>query len=211
MRLLKDSAEISLKLLKIMLPISIVVKGASHLGMVDLLSQGISPFMKIMGLSGELGIVWATAMVTNIYGGLLVLFTMAQQRVFTVAEITIVASLILFAHSLPVELKVISETGARISKILGIRVVCAIISGICLNLLFKYLVIYQETAVFRFTVMEPDPGIQALIAGEAKKYATIFVIIFILLGVMEVLKRMGVIDWINRRFAPVMSFMGIDP
>ncbi len=211
MRLLKESAGISLKLLKIMLPISILVKAAGHLGIIDIVAKGISPLMGLMGLSGELGIVWATAMVTNIYGGLLVLFTMTQNNIFTVAEITIVASLILFAHSLPVELKVISETGAKTSKILAIRVLCAIISGAFLNFIFKVFNMYQETAVFRFTVKETKPGFINWILGEARKYLTIFMIIFILLAVMEMLKKIGVIEWINRKFSPVMSSMGIDP
>lgn len=211
MKLLKESAAISLKLLKIMLPISILVKVAGHLGIIDLIAKGISPLMGFVGLSGELGIVWATAMITNIYGGLLVLFTMSQNNVFTVAEITIVASLMLFAHSLPVELKVIGETGAKTSKILAIRVLCGIIAGAFLNFIFKVFNMYQETAVFKFTVKESKPGVLNWISGEVRKYLTIFMIIFILLAVMEVLKRIGVIEWINRKFSPVMSFMGIDP
>ena len=194
-----------------MLPISILVKVAGHFGVIDIVSKGISPLMNLMGLSGEMGIVWATAMVTNIYGGLLVLFTMTQDSIFSVAEITIVSSLILFAHSLPVELKVISETGAKPSKILAIRVLCAIIAGACLNLVFKFFDMYQETAVFRFTVKEAKPGLINWIFGEVKKYTTIFMIIFILLAVMEILKKVGVIDWINKIFSPVMRFMGIDP
>jgi len=211
MKLLKESAKISLKLLKIMLPISILVKIGSNFGIIDILSKTLSPLMKIMGLSGEMGIVWATAMITNIYGGILVLFTMAQTNSFTVAEITIVASIILFAHSLPVELKVISETGAKPWKILSIRVLCAVIAGGCLNLLFKIFNIYQETAVFRFTIKESNSGIVSWILGELKKYITIFVIIFILLALMEGLKKIGVIGWINNKFSPVMSFLGIDP
>jgi len=210
MKLLKESAGISLKLLKIMLPISILVRVAERLGIIEIISKGISPVMGIMGLSGEMGIVWATAMITNIYGGLLVLFTMVQNTSYTVAEITIVASLILFAHSLPVELKVISETGAKTSKILAIRVLCAIISGACLNLIFKVFNMYQETAVFRLTIKESNPGLFNWIIGEAKKYTTIFIIIFILLGIMELLNKIGVIEWINKKFSPVMTFMGID-
>ena len=211
MKLLKESAKISLKLLKIMLPISILVKVGSNFGIIEILSRALSPIMKIMGLSGEMGIVWATAMITNIYGGLLVLFTMAQNNTFTAAQMTILASLILYAHSLPVELKVISETGAKPWKILSIRVGCAVIAGIFLNLIFKFFNLYQETAVFRFTLKESKPGIPNWILGELKKYITIFLIIFILLAVMEGLKKVGVIDWINAKFSPVMSFLGIDP
>ena len=210
MKLLKESARISLKLLKIMLPISILVKVGSNFGIIDFLSKALTPLMGIMGLSGEMGIVWATAMVTNIYGGILVLFTMAQNSTFTAAEMTIVASLMLFAHSLPVELKVISETGAKVWKICSIRVLCAVISGILLNLLFKFFNIYQETAVFRFTVKESNSGIMSWILGELKKYVTIFIIILILLALMEGLKKIGVLNWINNKFSPVMTFLGID-
>lgn len=211
MKLLKESARISLKLLKIMLPISILVKVGSNFGIIDFLSKALTPLMGIMGLSGEMGIVWATAMVTNLYGGILVLFTMVQDSTFTAAEMTIVASLMLFAHSLPIELKVISETGAKVWKIFSIRVLCAVISGILLNLLFKFFNIYQETAVFRFTIKESNSGIMSWILGELKKYITIFIIIFILLALMEGLKKIGVLDWINNKFSPVMTFLGIDP
>lgn len=211
MKLLKESAGISLKLLKIMLPISIIVKIGSNFGMIEILSKALKPLMGIIGLSGEMGIVWATALITNIYGGILVLFTLSQNNTFTVAEITIVATIILFAHSLPVELKVISETGAKPWKILCVRVSCAIISGIFLNLLFKFFNIYQEIAVFKFSLKETNPGIINWILGELKKYITIFIIIFILLTLMKILKKIGIIDWINNKFSPVMSFLGIDP
>lgn len=211
MKLLKESAGISLKLLKIMLPISIIVKIGSNFGMIEILSKALKPLMGIIGLSGEMGIVWATALITNIYGGILVLFTLSQNNTFTVAEITIVATIILFAHSLPVELKVISETGAKPWKILCVRVSCAIISGIFLNLLFKFFNIYQEIAIFKFSLKETNPGIINWILGELKKYITIFIIIFILLTLMKILKKIGIIDWINNKFSPVMSFLGIDP
>jgi len=211
MKLLKESAGISLKLLKIMLPISIIVKIGSNFGMIEILSKALKPLMGIIGLSGEMGIVWATALITNIYGGILVLFTLSQNNTFTVAEITIVATIILFAHSLPVELKVISETGAKPWKILCVRVSCAIISGIFLNLLFKFFNMYQEIAVFKFSLKETNPGIINWILGELKKYITIFIIIFILLALMKILKKIGIIDWINTKFSPVMSFLGIDP
>jgi hypothetical protein len=211
MKLLNESLNISLKLLKIMLPISILVKVGSYFGIIDFISKALTPLMGLMGLSGEMGIVWATALITNIYGGILVILTMAQNNTFTVAEITIVASLILFAHSLPIELKVISETGAKPWKILCIRMSCAVIGGVCLNLLFKFLNIYQETAIFRFTMKKPNSGITSWILGELKKYITIFIIIFTLLVLMEGLKKIGILDWINNKFSPMMTFLGINP
>ncbi|ADO82051.1 nucleoside recognition domain-containing protein [Ilyobacter polytropus] len=210
MKLLKDSVNISCKLLKIMLPVSILVKILSHFGIIETISRGISPVMGIMGLSGEMGIVWATAMTTNIYAGILTLFTLTENTSVTVAEITILSTIILVAHSLPVELKVISETGAKPSKILGIRVFCAIIAGVFLNIVFKLFNLYQENANFSFIPEKAKPGIFYWIQGEAKKYMMIFFIIFILLAVMEILQKIGVIDWINLKFSPMMKLFGIE-
>lgn len=208
--ILNESKRLSLKLLKIMLPISILVKVLSYFGVIEVVASTITPVMKVIGLNGELGIVWATAMVTNIYGGILVLFTLGQNINFTVGEITILASLILFAHSLPIELKVISETGANPFKILSVRVICAIISGMCLNFIFKVFNIYQETAVFKFVVKESKPGIFNWVLGEFKKYIIIFGIIVLLLATMEILKKVGIINIINKALNPLMKLLGIN-
>lgn len=210
MKLLKDSINISYKLLKIMLPVSILVKILSHFGIIEAVSRGISPVMGLMGLSGEMGIVWATAMTTNIYAGILTLFTLTENISVTVGEVTILATVILIAHSLPVELKVISETGAKPSKIFAIRVVCAIISGAFLNIIFKLFNLYQEKASFSFVPKKPSPGIFNWMTGELKKYLMIFFVIFILLAVMEILQKIGIIDWINRKFSPMMRLFGIE-
>jgi hypothetical protein len=193
-----------------MLPVSILVKILSHFGIIETISRGISPVMGLMGLSGEMGIVWATAMTTNIYAAILTLFTLTENVTVTVGEVTILATIILIAHSLPVELKVISETGAKPSKIFAIRVICAIISGAFLNIIFKLFNLYQEKAKFSFVPQKPSPGIFYWITGELKKYLMIFFVIFILLAVMELLQKVGVIDWINRKFSPMMKLFGIE-
>jgi len=59
-------------LLKIMIPISIIVKILVEFGLINTIADLLSPIMGVVGLPGEFGLVWATALATNIYGSLLV-------------------------------------------------------------------------------------------------------------------------------------------
>ena len=75
---LKKSIEITLFLIKVTVPISLVIKVLSDFGLIKIIAGFFSPVMKIVGLSGELGIVWITAMLTNIYGGIITLFNFSN-------------------------------------------------------------------------------------------------------------------------------------
>ncbi len=86
---LKKSIEITLFLIKVTVPISLVIKVLSDFGLIKIIAGFFSPVMKIVGLSGELGIVWITAMLTNIYGGIITLFNFSNTIDFSVKEISL--------------------------------------------------------------------------------------------------------------------------
>ncbi len=48
-------------LLKIMIPISIIVKILVEFGLIKTIADLLSPIMGFVGLPGEFGLVWATA------------------------------------------------------------------------------------------------------------------------------------------------------
>ena len=72
-------------LLRIIIPISIIVKILKEFGVIDIIGRALSSIMKVVGLPGESGLIWATAMVTNIYGGLVVFFSMAIPKSCNIA------------------------------------------------------------------------------------------------------------------------------
>ena len=63
----KDATRISLDLFKIMVPVVIAVKILQELNLIGYLAAPLAPIMKLVGLPGEMGLVWATAPVNNIY------------------------------------------------------------------------------------------------------------------------------------------------
>jgi hypothetical protein len=107
------SGRISLELYKIMIPIIIAVKILQDLGLIAWLALPLAPVMHLVGLPGEMGLVWATALVNNIYGSMIVFVSLAGQHDLTVAQVTVLGVMILIAHGLPVELQIVRKSGPR--------------------------------------------------------------------------------------------------
>ncbi len=196
-------------LLKIMVPISIMVKLLKELGMVEVVGGFLSPLMTMVGLPGEAGLVWAAAMITNIYGGLVVFFSLSADHTFTVAQVTVLAVMILVAHTLPIEIRIAHKAGVRAWFMVALRIGSAVMLGYVLHLIFDMLRVYRSTAVMLWKPGAVDDSLIQWVAGECKNYAMIFVVILALVSIMHLLSRMGIIDWLNNRLEPLLEFLGM--
>ena len=58
-----------------MVPIILLVKVLEEIGAITLLGQWLGPLMALVGLPEEMGLVWAATIATNIYGGMIVLYS----------------------------------------------------------------------------------------------------------------------------------------
>ena len=63
-----------LTLLKIMVPALLIVKVLELIGAITWIAYLLSPLMSLVGLPDSMGIVWATTLLTNIYGGMVIFF-----------------------------------------------------------------------------------------------------------------------------------------
>ncbi|MBU1294802.1 MAG: hypothetical protein KKD82_08265, partial [Gammaproteobacteria bacterium] len=61
----KEILNVTWTLYKIMIPMIIIIKVVEEFGGIELLSQWLSPVMSFVGLPSEMGLVWATTLVTN--------------------------------------------------------------------------------------------------------------------------------------------------
>ena len=113
----KDAGRTSLTLFKIMIPVSIIVKILSIYGVVDILANYLTPVMGIVGLPGDFGLVWGTTMITNIYGGMVVFFNLSLQNSYSVAQVTALATMMLIAHTFPIEVRIAQKEGIELDKI----------------------------------------------------------------------------------------------
>jgi len=207
--LFKETYDICLSLFKILIPLSILVKVLAIIGAVDILAIILTPLMKIMGLPGETGIVWATAMLTNIYGGIIVLVGLNDSVSLTVAQATILGTIMLMAHALLVEGQIAKKAGTRFRATIAIRVLGAVILAIILNIVYTKTGYLQQMSEI---IWKPEPakdGISGWVLKELKNYGWISVIIFSLVIFMRFIKIFKIDKLLDMLIGPVLKLIGI--
>jgi len=198
------------ELLKILVPVIIGVKVGVELGIVDYVGQLLSPIMSIIGLSGEMGIVWATSLLTNIYAGLIALSTISTSGDLTVGQLTIVCTMILIAHSLPLETAVAKKCGVSGTFMAGSRLILAIIAGIILNFCYGGVPQFEEKVALDLgNGFTTDSSLVGWAIGEITKTAAIFFIIWALVIAMEIMKITNAEKVFLIILTPILKPLGI--
>jgi hypothetical protein len=208
-QVVRDAVKVSLDLFKIMVPIIIAVKAAKELGLIEYLAYPLRPLMELMGLPASMGLVWATALVNSIYGGIIVYASLADEYVLNVGQVTVLCCLMLVAHNLPVEGRIAQKSGARFRAQTVIRLAGAFGLGVILNQVYTRLDVLQEPSRLFWTPKTPDPSLLGWARGELANLGMIFLIILCLLAMMRVLTRFKVTDMISRVLHPVLRVIGI--
>ena len=139
-----------------MIPVSIVIRLIQEFGVLPYISGVLEPVMGIVGLPAETAIVWLTGMVVNIYGGLLSLFSIypSFSEPLTHAQLTILLTMILLAHTIPVEVGIAKKTGVKFWIMFLIRFLGAIAIGAILNGIYSLTGTLQETVTTTFLMPE---------------------------------------------------------
>lgn len=207
--LAKDTLLTSWELLKITIPIMILTRILEELGMIVVISRWLEPVMNLIGLPGELGLVWATAMLTTLYGGMAVFAALAPGLELTVAQVTVLCAAMLFAHSLPIELSISKKTGAPIAPIAAIRLIGAVVYCFFLSRLCLGLDLWQQAAPSIFAVAGEHLSHFGWALQQCRNVGLIITVIFCILLLMRILKAVGVIDLIERLLAPVLPHFGM--
>jgi hypothetical protein len=205
----RDAVLTTLTLLKIMIPVSIAVKILQETGVIEAVGTVLSPIMEMVGLPGGYGLVWATAMITNIYGGMVVFFSLTIESPLTVAQVTVLGTMILLAHTLPIEVGIAREAGVQVWFTLLLRIMGAFVLGGILHGIFSLWNIYENPAVLLWSPGARDDSLFSWAVGQGKLYVLIFVIITLLLFLMQILKKTGVISKVNTFLEPVLKILGI--
>lgn len=215
MRLFRDALRVSFDLFKIMVPVIIVVKILQELGLIRYLAIPLCPVMNVVGLPGEMGLVWATAMLSNIYSSIIVLLSLVKDVPITTAQATILGTMILVAHNLPIELKIAQKSGSRLIFQAISRLGSAFLLGWFLKIVYSWLNLLQQPANILLT---PKPenalnneSLTSWATGEVQKLFFIFLIILGLFFLLRMLEKLKIVDVINKILRPILKLMGIGP
>lgn len=210
--ILRDSTRISLTLFKIMIPVVVAVKILQELGAIAWLARPLAPLMSLVGLPAETGLVWATAMLNNIYSGIIVFAALPLAEPLSVAQVTVLSTMILVAHGMPVELRIAQRAGTRLAFQLALRFLGALAFGAVLHAVYSSLGALQEPARMLWQPpAEAEATLAAWALGQARNFSSIFLIILGLVAFVRLLDRLRATEAMNRLLGPVLRMLGIGP
>ena len=207
--ILNETVEVSGILFKIMIPVVIIVKLMAELGAGRYMAAALKPAMGLVGLPGDMGIVWATAMLTNLYGGMIAFASLAPQNHLTAAQVTTLTTMMLVAHALPLELRITQKAGARWVSMGLFRFGGAFALGALLDFVYNQTGLLQQESVSLWRPEPVDASLWAWAWGQVVNLAGIFLIVLVLMTLMRLLRRLRVIDLLERMLAPVLRMLGM--
>lgn len=209
--LFREACQVSWILFKIMIPVVIVVKLLRISGAIHYVGLALSPLMSLVGVPGEMGLVWGTTMVINPYAGVIAFVALLPDTPVTVGQVTTLTSMMLIAHALPVELGITRKAGSYLLPMGLIRCGGALLYGCLLNLYFSVTQTGQGAPHLLLRPAPPDPSWVAWIQSELVNFGSIFLILLALLTLIRVLRWLKVTDWMERVLSPVLTWLGMSP
>jgi hypothetical protein len=207
--LLQDTYSTSLELLKITVPAVIATKILEELGLIIYISQALEPIMGLMGLPGVLGLVWATAIFTTPYSAIIVFAALEPGLDLSTGQVTILCSIMLIAHSLPVELSISKKAGGGVLPIGAIRLFGALAYGIILHYFCLYSGWWQEPVRMLFPFDSAEKTLVQWAVSQILNIGLIIFVLFCILIVMRVMKAVGFLNLLERMLNPVLPLFGM--
>lgn len=128
---LKSGIEVTWQLAKVMLPIYFTVTLLKHTPVLDAIARFFAPLMGIFGLPGEAALVLVIGNLVNLYAAIGAIASLS----LSLKEISILAIMLSFCHSLPVETALAKKIGLSAVSVIAARMALAVLSGLAFNLL----------------------------------------------------------------------------
>ena len=196
-------------LYKLMIPTILVVKLLQEMGALAYLSWLMSPLMTLVGLPESMGIVWTTTVVAGLYPGMLVFFDVAQSESLTVAQATVLCTMLLISHGLPVEARIAQKAGIKLSITLLIRIGGALLFGWLIHRIYSAGDYLQQVNELAWEPGVVDHSLQGWAVSQIESLAMILVIIAVLLTLLKILRLIGIERLLEIVLAPFLRLMGI--
>lgn len=207
---IREIFKITYDLFKLMIPIIIIVKVIEELDGIKYIAIALEPMMSLVGLPASMGLVWATTMIVGIYGGMVIFITSVSQESLTIAQVTILGSMMLVAHSLPMEIRIAQKAGVRILFTLILRIGGALFLGWVLHLIYGAGDFLSE---INTPVWQPPPVMEASLVSWAgnqiKMLFQVFLIISVLVLFLKLLKLSGIEKLFSLLLKPILKLLGL--
>jgi hypothetical protein len=208
-RNLKETLDIYWALARIMVPIAIAAEVLSRIGAIEAVTPLFAPVMSYVGLPPELGLAWLTGMLVGIWGAVPLIFTLVPMSSLSVADVTVFSALLLFAHGLPTEQKIIQQAGPGMAVTTLLRIAGGLIYAFLLHCLFEATGWLSSPVNPAWIPMSAAPDWTVFLLGLAETMVTMLIILVILSWGLEILKATGVLGCMMNFLSPALRLAGI--
>ncbi len=206
----RETLQIYWELVRIIVPVTIVTEVMSRIGLIEAISPALAPVMELFGLPPELGLAWLTGMLVGLWGAIPMIFTLVPASSMTVADITVFSALLLFAHGLPIEQKIIQKAGPGFAITTLIRVAGSILYAIMLHHLLTATGWLSDTLDPAWIPKTASADWMGFLAGLMEALVFMLIILTALAWGLEILKLSGLMALLMKILAPLLRLAGID-
>lgn len=205
----QEVSQVYLTLLKVMVPAIIVVKILDLLGGTQWLAEVLAPFMKLVGLPEQLGLVWATAILTNIFTSMVVFVDTTAQLELSVAQVSVIGILILISHSVPIEGAVAKMVGVSWRLTIGLKIGGGLLLAALVNWFYTAMDYQQQPAVLLWQHEIKEQTLLQWGLDQLQMLISIFFIISALIILLRFLKKIGVESLLQKLLSPIFKLLSI--
>ncbi|MDN5332280.1 MAG: hypothetical protein PWP45_1505 [Tepidanaerobacteraceae bacterium] len=128
---LKSGIDVTWQLAKVMIPIYFIVTFLKHTPILGAIARLFAPLMGIFGLPGEAALVLVLGNLVNLYAAIGAIVSLS----LSLKEIAVLAIMLSFCHSLPVETALAKKIGLSAISVIAVRMGLAVLSGLAFNFL----------------------------------------------------------------------------
>lgn len=201
--------EIYWVLVRITVPVAILTELLSRMGVIKAVAPAFAPIMDLVGLPSALGLAWLTAILVGIWGAVPLIFTLVPASSLSVADITVFSALILFAHGLPIEQKIIQKAGPGMIATATLRIAGGLLYAFLLHHVLQATGWLSAPVDPTWIPMSATPDWADYFRSLFETLVWMFVILLVLSWSLEILKATGLLDLMMTALAPALRIAGI--
>ncbi|MDO1581559.1 nucleoside recognition domain-containing protein [Rhizobium oryzicola] len=205
----RDTLKIYWVLVRITVPISILTEVLSRLGVIKAVAPIFAPVMNLVGLPPELGLAWLTGMLVGIWGAVPLIFALVPVSSLSTADVTVFSALILFAHGLPIEQKIIQQAGPGMVATTLLRIFGGLFYAFLLHHVLQATGWLSAQVNPTWIPISATPDWLEYLKGLGETMLSMLVILLALSWGLAILKRVGVLDFIMKLASPILRLAGI--
>lgn len=199
------------ELVVVMVPIAIATQALAEFEVIKAVSPWLAPAMQLFGLPPELALAWLTGLLVGMWGGVVVLFTLVPTLALSSADMTVFSALLLLAHAIPVEQRIVARAGPNFWATSIIRIAGAMAFAALLHQLFAATGWLSQPMAPVWTPAAGEGGWLDFSYGLAKTLVVMLAVLLVLTWVMELLRAAGILDVLYRALAPLFRLVGLKP